>query len=560
MNESTQTLWFLAAAVGSVLLAVFSQPSDATFAVDQLVGKPLNRAFDPEVAKSLRILRFDEDSATLREFEVAEQDGVWSLPSKGGYPADAERQMAEATTGVMDLEILSIATQSADEHAEYGVVEPSSNLEVGQTGVGTRVVLSGADDSTLVDVVIGKEVKDTEDQHYVRRTSQDAVFIVGIDPESLSTTFEDWIENDLLGISPFDIELVRFKDYSAEVVQQGFRTAVAMDPRAEITLRYDRDDSKWVGEELREFDRDAGDYTPFELSEDQELNEDKLGDLKNALDDLRIVDVERKPDGLSEDLKAGDDFYENKDSVINLMRRGFAPTNTADGGTEVLSTEGEVIVTQDDGVEYVLRFGNLQIDSDEQAAPSESGEEAGDDEGVNRYLFVMARYNNSMIDPPELETVPEAITNDEAPEEQQQPTAEAVGEEAETSEGPGDEEPADRETSSEEADGTQAEEPSAEDLATEREAAIDRNQRAQDEYDQKVEESKARVKELNDRFGDWYYVIANDVYKKVALGRDELVVTKESEEDAEADSAEPANPLSGLPVIPDSLQTEAAAE
>ena len=34
---------------------------------------------------------------------------------------------------------------------------------------------------------------------------------------------------------------------------------------------------------------------------------------------------------------------------------------------------------------------------------------------------------------------------------------------------------------------------------------------------------KERVAELNDRFGDWYYVISDEVYKKIAIGRDELI-------------------------------------
>ena len=40
------------------------------------------------------------------------------------------------------------------------------------------------------------------------------------------------------------------------------------------------------------------------MAADEELNTAKLDDMKFALDDLKIVDVSRKPAGLSADLKA----------------------------------------------------------------------------------------------------------------------------------------------------------------------------------------------------------------------------------------------------------------
>lgn len=526
MKESTQTLLFLGAAIASVFLAMSSRPTDATYAVDGLIGTPLFNPFEAEEASSLRIVRFDEETATLREFDVAEQDGVWSLPSKGGYPADAERQMAEAATGVVDLEILSIATQSAADHAEYGVVEPSDELEVGQEGVGTRVTLEADNGKTLVDVVIGKKVKDADNQRYVRRTSQDVVFVVSIDPEKFSTSFEDWIEDDLLKLSPFDIARVRLKDYSAELVMQGFRPAIAFDPRADLTVDYDDEASTWVPRKLLEYNRDAQTYEEFRLDDDQELNIADLDELKTALGDLKIVDVERKPSGLSGDLKAGDDFFQDRASVQSLMERGFAPTKGESGETEVLSSEGEVFVSLRSGVEYVLRFGKLRL--------SESGEdgskpdndttkddvESADDEGggVSRYLFVMARLNEDLIEQPEMEAVPEA--SNESPNEDA-----------------ADEDAADEDATAE----------AAQQEAEARDDAILRNQRNQDEYNAKVAQAKARVQVLNDRFGDWYYVVADEVYKKIAIGRDGLVVAKKVEEGARLPAEQPdtSGPLGG---------------
>lgn len=556
MKESTQTVYFLIAAIASVLAASWSRPTDVTYRVEDLIGKPLFQPFETEKAKSMRIVRFDEETATLRDFEVAEDDGVWSIPSKGGYPADAERQMAEATTGVVGLDILSIASRDASDHAEYGVVEPSTNLEVGQTGVGTRVTLESGGGEQLVDVVIGKEVKGEDDQHYVRKPTQDVVYVVAIDPSKFSTKFEDWIEDDLLKIQTWDIARVEIKDYSAELVMQGFRPALALDPRAELTVDYDDGESKWTPHELKSYDRDAEEYVTFTLGEDEELNEDTLRELKNAVGDLKIVDVERKPSGLSADLQAGDDLFKDQTSVESLMRRGFAPVGSESGDTEVLSSEGEVIVTQKDGVEYVLRFGKLQLSEDSGEGQNDDPAEGADAEGeaksggVNRYLFVMARYNDSMIAAPELEVVPdeeEAASGEETDAEE----AESVDED------------------SAEDDGAEEEAEEKEDAAADREAVIKSNQRKQDEYNAKVVEAKKRVAELNERFGDWYYVISDDVYKKVAIGRDELIKTKEpedAEDEEEEEASKPAAPagIPGLPNLPgvgiDEDDSEAAAE
>ena len=56
---------------------------------------------------------------------------------------------------------------------------------------------------------------------------------------------------------------------------------------------------------------------------DEELNTAKLDELKTALDDLKIVDVSRKPAGLSADLKAAADFTTKHEAVESLARQGL---------------------------------------------------------------------------------------------------------------------------------------------------------------------------------------------------------------------------------------------
>ena len=362
MSETAKTIAFLAVGLIAIAIGLISRPSSAELDVQSLVNQDLTKKFTSvDDAKRLRIARFDEDTATLREFEVAEEDGLWSIPSKDGYPADASRQMAEAATSLMDRKILRIESQSASDHQQYGVVDPlSPKLEVGQNGVGTRVTMSDNANKPLVDLIIGKAVKGADGQRYVREAGRDVVYVIEIDPAKLSTSFEDWIEKDLLKLNPWDLKQVEIKDYSAELIPAmtpdgRLVIQVAWDPRAEMTFAYDETQGEWTPKRLAKFDPAAESQSEFTLADGEELDESALNGLKDALDDLAIVDVARKPQGLSDDLKAGDDFLNNPEAQKDLLRRGFvAEAATGTASDEIISSDGEVVATMTGGVEYVL--------------------------------------------------------------------------------------------------------------------------------------------------------------------------------------------------------------
>ena len=58
------------------------------------------------------------------------------------------------------------------------------------------------------------------------------------------------------------------------------------------------------------------------------------------------------------------------------------------------------------------------------------------------------------------------------------------------------------------------------------------NQRRKDEYESKVTAGKKHVEELNKRFAQWYYVIPGDVYDKIHLDHNAFVKKKEPPKDA----------------------------
>lgn len=567
MSETAKTLTFLAIAAVALFAGWASEPRIVQENVESRIGQPLSPNFtDPGEAKRLKIVEFNEDSATLREFEVAEQDGLWTIPSKDGYPADAERQMAEAATALMDRKILKIAGESAGDHEQFGVIDPlSPKLEVGQKGVGTHVTIADIHDKPLVDLVIGREVKDaTNDQHYVREANRDIVYVAEVDPTKLSTNFEDWIEKDLLKLNAWDIQQVQINDYSAELqpvmTPQGIAIQVAWDPRAEFKFNYDDQNSKWTAEELKQFDKGSEKYTTFKLADDQELNTAKLDALKTALDDLAIVDVDHKPAGLSADLKAGKDFLGNAEARKDLRTLGFATVPNRDGsqGQELISSEGEAIVTMKDGVEYVLRFGDLRLDSsgtaktDATPAATADKPKAGNKE-VQRYLFAMARFNENAIKKPVLEPLPplpeenapaapaEASSLQRAGESETAPTSESAEPKASAS----------TDTKQDAAPAPVAppetkHSPEYEKVLAERKRIETENKRKLDEYDALVEKGKLQVKDLNLRFGDWYFVVSDETFKQVRLGKADIV-KKKGEPAGEPASAGGKNSAAGAP-------------
>jgi hypothetical protein len=609
MSENAKTITFVVVGLLAIVVGLVTRPTSAELDVETLVGENLTKAFDsPDEAKRLRIVRFNEETATLREFEVAEQDDLWTIPSKSGYPADAARQMAEAATSLMDRKILQVASRSAGDHEAFGVIDPlSPKLEPGQKGVGTRVTMSDLHDKPLVDLIIGTAVKGAEGQRYVREAGRDVVYIIEIDRSKLSTSFEDWIEKDLLKLNSWDLSEVEIKDYSAELVpvmtRDGrFGVQPTWDPRAEMTLAYNDAESKWSAVKLRKFDAkqgENGDYVEFQLAEDEELNEPSLNGLKSALDDLQIVDVVRKPQGLSKDLKAGEDFMNNREALQDLMSKGFTPAATSEGAPdEIISSDGEVIATMKNGTEYVLRFGNLTNAGDGAA---EGGEPAADAEAaaksessdVNRYLFVMARFDETAVKQPELEQLPELPAKEAKVTEQAEAAAvapaqsggeDASGEKAaaDAAAGAPDQAAGDsaaaenatqdvkkdetgeataEEKGSEEATADDAEkDKKLEETIAERKRIEQENQRKLDEYQETLKKGRENVKDLNLRFGDWYFVVDDDVFQKIRLSLDDVIKKKEkpaTDAAAPEGAAEPAAPgaaIPGLPQIPGAEQ------
>lgn len=545
MSENNKTILFVFVAVVAAVVAWAARPKLPGFdeTVD-VINQPLFPEFtNPLAVTSLEIVQFDEQSGEVKPFKVAQvkdKDGKpagFGIPSHENYPADAKDHLAEAAASLLDLTVLGLATQNPGDFYTYGVVDPlGKDAKPGAVGVGTRVTLRDKDDKVLLALIIGKEVPDRKDIRYVRKVDQDPVYEVALKTDKLSANFGDWIEKDLLKISTWDIKGVQIYDYSVDAVQG------QLIQRGQIALEYnDSGDPRWKLIEDKVFEQRDGKWVPQVMAPDEELNTQKLDDMKYALGDLKIVDVQRKPAGLSANLRNAGEVRKDRRSIESLAQRGFYVARV-EGREELLSSEGEIRVVMKDGVAYVLRFGQIAGTSSPSPKKDDKGktEDKEKSAGVNRYLFVMAEFNPDVIEKPKLEPLPPEPKPSQAKPEPKKEEAKKAGQE----------------------DGSKKDEKKTEkpDPKAERERIQKENQKKEEEYKEKLKKGEERVKELNARFADWYYVIADDVYQKIHLSRKDVVKKKEKKEEEKKDGehkdakpAAPANSPAELKELKDSL-------
>lgn len=414
MNETKKTGIFWAVAL--VTLAIGSYVAWPTTTTDSapIAGTTLFEEFkDPLAAANLKVVSFDEAKGELQEFVVRKNEGdVWTIQSKSDYPADALEQVTKAANSLIGLTVLDVQTSNVEDHDDLGVVEPDvRELEVGDEGVGRLVTFRDKDRGTLASIIVGDAVKGEPEKRYVRKPGQDPVYVVKFDPEVVTTNFQEWIEEDLLQLSSIEIEKVSVDDYEASLASGG---------RFSLNRNYlysvVQEESDWRLDRLAEYgENPLEEPTPVDPPADRPLNTPKLNEMKNALDDLKFVDVYRKPKGIGATLQADAKLVEDEETVRSLVNRGFYPVTIGDADTvELMSANGEMRVATKAGVEYVLRFGNISgvgteddVAGEDESTPQEDLEI--DRDGVNRFLLVTTNVNESMFPIPDIQPIPKSV-------------------------------------------------------------------------------------------------------------------------------------------------------
>lgn len=491
MNERNKTLVFVAVALALMTTAVVAtMPRGGTAAAFFDQGEPFFPKFtDPTSATSLEVIDFDESTAEARVFKVMLKNGQWVIPSHHDYPADAKDRLARTAAGVIDLTKDVIVSDSPDQYEAFGVIDPLDKKTASLKGRGKRVTLKDRSGEVLADFLIGKEVPGRSGQRYVRvpDSNQKRVYAVNVNVD-LSTRFADWIETNLLKLDSSTMRKVVFDNHK-------------VDPEQGIVQRGDVFSIERKGS--------TAPWTMDGLTDDQEVDSDKVSTLSTALGDLRIVGVRTKPDSLKKALKsaATQGISLTPEARVSLQNRGFYLTRNG----QLLSNQGDVIVMTDAGVVYTLRFGEVTFASgealsagleDSAASESNTKEEQKPDTVESRFLFVTAAFEPDLIPNPPAK----ADDSGELPVDPFQRTPE---------------------------------ERAAKDKERNEQAEKDRIA-----HDRKVTEGKKKAGELTDRFADWYYVVPGDAFRSIELDRAALTRTKG---ETSADPPGGFNPGGGLP-------------
>ena len=526
MKENKKTLTFLGAAIIAVCIATFTSPTKRDpSAKANLMGQALFESFDARALTGIEIVEVDEEDIQTKSIEVTQTKKGWFIrrPGKADYPANADNQLKDVSSMLFDLRIIDQAGEGAGEHAKFGVLNPSK-ADATESGIGRLIHLKNSSGSNLASLIIGEEVDGLPSTYYVRKPEQNAVYRVEVSNARLvSSKFVDWVEQDFLDLDKRKIKQVTLDNYDVNLAQGKIN-------RTNNPFVLNLTDSKWT-------------FSGGNLKDNEELDKEILDALKDALDDLEIIDVERKPEILVNNLKQGKEFFSNlRDAnnqavVQSLQQKGFytIAAKDASGQTvpKVVSNKGEVLVGMESGVEYVLRFGDIY------RGPEEDENSSGD----SRYIYAFARVNESLLTPPNLAPLPSTSPQGaKGPEGGKGPIAKPGSPPNFTPPSAPPKvtpppPPAQPKAANKKA--VKVEKKTATDQAAEKakkdaekEAEIAQiqasNARLQTEYNGKISSARQKAKEINENLAGWYYVISNDVYEKIRLERNSFVKNKDN--------------------------------
>ena len=517
MNETVRTSIFVAGAALSLIAARFIGPSVPKSPQEfSQVGSLFYPDFtDADAARSLQVVNYNADTAAVRIFGVEQgPDGIWRIPSRNGYPVDGKDRLAKSATSVIGIKREALAGQRKSQHVEFGVLDPLSESVSDFKGVGNRLTLKdGKDGKALADLIVGKEVKGRSGYFYVRKPAEDQTYIAKVSID-VSTKFADWIESDLLKLDSSKLRTVVVDKHSVEFTPAG--------------------GGKMTGKETNKLTR-ASSSDKWKLGDldeaTEEVNEDEVRKLVQALDDLKIVGVRPKNDRLKKRLQDDQGVALDDRTRHEMEEMGFFFVRLPDRkGMAMISQEGDMIAVTEQGVAYELHFGSVFSGSEEEVeagfiktddqkvAGEKVADEANDDKQLkskkikSRYLFAQAQFDPEALGPKPVE-----------PEKPEPPSDDAPPDTA-NSDVPADAGAA--ENSANKFDPKKAHEAA---LAT-YEADVKKHEADLKAYDEKVKAGEKLVKDLNRRFADWYYVISGDSFENLRQGRKTLVKEKATTE------------------------------
>ncbi len=343
-------------------------------------GQLLNRGskeVSAEQVASLRVVSWDDSASVPKVFAVNQSQGIWVIPSHFNYPADGGTRVGKTSGGVRNVTFGRLVTSDSKQHESLGVVDPMS-ADSKLKGRGKRVVLKDSTGGVLVDVIIGKNVSESDGLSFVRDADQAEVYTAKVDAD-ISTKFIDWVETDLMKLKAEDIRGVAVADYSVN------EQTSALEERSLTRFARTSASADWLSAQ-----------TPAE----KRVFKDTVDKILNQVTSLRLTGVRK----FDLQVLLGSGFFPS-DSPELLARPDALKVAIGNKTYALFGNEGAVDFTTKDGLRYSLLFGEVSVE-DEEKPPSEIKKGAAKDAkdakdakapatGHNRYMSVYVQYDPS---------------------------------------------------------------------------------------------------------------------------------------------------------------------
>lgn len=541
MTETSKTLTYVVIAAVMAAAGLILSPGGPKTNQDPTssqIGTEFYPKFtSPGEATSIDVIGYDAATATASPFSVKYENGLWRIPTRHNYPADAKDRLAKVAASIIGLKREALAGRTEAEQAEFQTLDPQAEKAENLTGIGNRVTLKNGN-TVLADYIIGKAVPNKAGYFYVRKPDEKPTYYAKVDL-NLSTKFTDWIESDVLALEGARLSQIDIRKHTLEITREG----------VELT-----------GEENNLLTRKSS-SEPWALAglddAKEEVNQDEVRKLVSALDDLKIVGVRPKPESLKQNLADNEGIKLDQRTAEDLADRGFFFLRTQ-RGPRLVSREGDLYAGTDQGVEYEIRFGDAFDGTTEEiefefAKPKEEtdqpadGAKAADEKSdadkptgkkKSRYMFVTARVNPELfgpelVEPTKPEPPAEKPKDDEKPADDKKDDAkdEKSDEKKSPDDKPKDEKPAEEKPAEDSKEDPPVDPQKVyEDALKQYELDLTKYESDLKSRVAKLMEAEEKIKTLNARFAEWYYVISAENFENLRQGRSTLVKEKPAPE------------------------------
>src|SRR5579864_2279849 len=125
MTEPMKTVAFLGVAAALGITAAVVQPESAAPAIFSDQGTAFYPKFtDPQAAKTIEVVDYDEATATATPLKVQFAKGHWTIVSHNDYPVEIGDRLAKTAASLMDLKRDIVRSESVQDYAQLGVIDP----------------------------------------------------------------------------------------------------------------------------------------------------------------------------------------------------------------------------------------------------------------------------------------------------------------------------------------------------------------------------------------------------------------------------------------------------